>query len=122
MKTLGLYDMNSAQLALIEDSLRFAKVGQKPFDRKLIEMVEAKVKEDGQAVELDGMELKIISRGLLNKAQVLTAAHGINAKKREKTLLYNLAYTISCRLQEFQDWHNPLKQEETLTAGTVNAS
>lgn len=122
MKTKPLHDMNRGQLELIQDSLRWDKLSKKKPAKDMIDMVIKKVKEHGASVELDGMEMKMISRGLMNKAQLMTSVHGLSAKKVEKKMMYDLAYLISSRCIQFQQDNHPLKQKETSTAATVNAS
>ncbi|MFA9459090.1 hypothetical protein ACERJO_20405 [Halalkalibacter sp. AB-rgal2] len=124
MKLKALEGFNRAEVQLVIDTLRLSMRGKSEPSKKLVEISLNKVLEHGVNAELDGMEMKLITRSLMNKALLLHAVYGIEAKKTEKKLMYNLAHTVSMRRIDFQRQYGPSieKIEKAQTAGTVHAS
>ncbi|WP_062052397.1 hypothetical protein [Bacillus sp. JCM 19034] len=124
MKIKALEGFNRAEVQLVIDTLRLSMKGKPEKVKKLTEISLNKVIDHGANADLDGMEMKQITRSLMNKALMLHTLYGIESKKTEKKLMYNLAHTISMRLIAFQREYGPSieKIEKAQTAVTVHAS
>ncbi|GAE32416.1 hypothetical protein [Halalkalibacter hemicellulosilyticus] len=123
MKLKALEGFKRAEIQMVIDTLKFSKKGKEESYKRLIDIALNKVITYRTQAELDGMEMKIMTHALMNKAMMLRAHYGMDKKSTERKHMYNLACTIATRRLQFQKKYGPsIEIEEAQTAGTVHAS
>ncbi|UJW58768.1 hypothetical protein HXZ66_15745 [Bacillus sp. A116_S68] len=116
MKTAPFKHMSEHDVKVIVDACTVYREGLDKQERELFDLAFTKIVHKRGAVELDSMEMMLISKALKQRSIHLYKVHGKESMARTRQILFNLAHVIDMARIAHQQRHHPLKAKKKLTA------
>ena len=116
MKEKTLRPFNSISFGRILHAIHAYKMELNGFEKRLFEVMSKKVFNKGKDVELDGMEMKLITTALMKRGDFLE----MKGRPFDADHFYKLAAEVTLIRINFQQTNGP-KIEKAASAGTPTA-